>query len=160
MRFQRVLALAAVIEVLSFQIGAGFASPISTDGSDPKTWDAKSDGPIAAPANHKVIFENENIRILSVTVLPGTQEPYHSHPNCSVLVFDSPAKVADHNRAGEVTPRFVVASIPWLGKSVSSNIPFVAVQPPQASHSIANNDTHVLHLIRIEMKKGCEHPPN
>ncbi len=158
MKFCSLLMIAAMGSLVS-QAGSAEQRPISTDGTDPKTWNAKSDGPVAAPGNHQVLFENENIRIMSVTVLPGTKEPYHAHMKCSVLVFDSPAKVTDYNKDGVVTPRVLLAGIPWLGDDAPKNVPFVGVQPPQSLHSIANNDTHPLHLTRIEMKKGCEVPP-
>lgn len=159
MKLCQVLMIAGAGCLISVHASTADQRPISTDGSNPKTWDSKSDGPLAAPGNHQVIFENENIRIMSVTVLPGTREPYHAHMKCSVLVFDSPAKVTDYNKDNVATPRVLWAAIPWQGEDVSKTIPFVGVQPPQSLHSIANNDAHVLHLIRIEMKKGCEAPP-
>jgi len=159
MKLCYVPMVAVAASLVSVQAGSADQRPISTDGSNPKTWDAKTDGPVAAPGNHQVIFENENIRIMSVTVLPGTKEPYHAHMRCSVLVFDSPAKVTDTNKDGVVTPRVLWAAIPWQGEEAPKNVPFVGLQPPQSVHSIANNDTHALHLTRIEMKKGCEAPP-
>jgi hypothetical protein len=78
---------------------------------------------------------------------------------CSVLVFDSPAKVTDYNKDNVATSRVLWAAIPWQSEDAPKNVPFVGLQPPQAVHSIANNDRHPLHLTRIEMKKGCEAPP-
>jgi hypothetical protein len=34
---------------------------------------------IAAPKDHKILLENENVRVLEVTVLPGEIEPVHHH---------------------------------------------------------------------------------
>lgn len=134
--------------------------PISSDGTDPATWDPALDGPIAAPDNHEVVFENDNIRIMSVSVQPGEAEPYHLHAKCAVLVFDQPVKVTDRVGDGEIEQEGLVwASIPWLGEGVPEQIPFVWVQPPEAPHSITNEDTRPLHLTRIEMKKGCDAPP-
>ena len=154
-----VIAIAIIGSLIAVQAGAE-QLPISTDGSDPKTWDSKTDGPLAAPENHKVIFENDNIRIMSVTVLPGAKEPYHSHLRCSVLVYDSPAQSRDYDAKGNLSPRVSLAAIPWLGPDASNRPPLVFVQPPQAPHSIVNNDTHALHLTRIELKNGCESPPS
>src|SRR5262249_40269171 len=142
MKLWHLVTGAAVGAFIFSQAGVADQYPLSTDGSDPQTWDPGMDGPIGAPENHKVIFENENIRIMSVRVLPGAREPYHSHAKCSVLVFDSPAKVTDYNKAGVATARVLMGAISWLGEDVPKNIPFVGVQPPQALHSIANNDTH------------------
>lgn len=158
MKLCHIMIIAVAGSLASVQASSADQRPISTDGSNPKTWDTKTDGPVAAPGNHQIIFENENIRIMSVTVLPGTKEPYHAHMKCSVLVFDSPAKITDYNKDGAATSRVLWAAIPWQGEDAPKNVPFVGLQPPQAVHSIANNDTHPLHLTRIEMKKGCEAP--
>ena len=36
--------------------------------TDPSTWDASLDAVIAAPKHHKVLFENERLRVLDVTL--------------------------------------------------------------------------------------------
>lgn len=46
------------------------------------------DALIAAPSNHHVIFENDQVRVLSVTVGPGETEPPHYHPFPSVFHID------------------------------------------------------------------------
>jgi len=140
---------------------ASFAGPrpISTDGTDPATWDSKTDGPIAASGNHKVLYEDDNVRVMSVTVPAGTKEPFHSHLRCSVLVYDSPGKSIDYDSKGNVASRVTLAAIPWLGDQTPKSPPLVFVQPPQSLHSIVNRDTKSLHLTRIELKKGCEAPP-
>ncbi len=47
---------------------------ISMDGSDPATWDPALDGVLAAPENHTVLYEDDSIRVISVTVAPGETE--------------------------------------------------------------------------------------
>lgn len=46
MRLRRALMFIAASSVLSFQCDVASALPISTDGSAPKTWNVKTDGPI------------------------------------------------------------------------------------------------------------------
>jgi len=125
---------------------------VSTDGSDPAAWDKNLDGPIAASGNHKIIFENDNIRVQSVTVPPHSEEPYHLHPYASILVIDSaPAKIVDRDSKGNVVTTPVVLE-------QAKTFPVIFVQPPQARHSIKNDDpTQSVHLIRIEGKKGIPH---
>lgn len=158
MMLRKVVLVAAVITIA--QAGWAADRPISTDGTDPKTWDPKSDGPIAAPQNHQVVFENDTVRVISVTVQPGATEPFHAHMKCAVLVFDRPVKVTDRDPQGHVEQQPVVwGAIPWLSATAPKGVPFVWLQPPEAAHSITNNDTKVLHLTRIEMKQGCDAPP-
>ncbi|MFZ0671294.1 MAG: hypothetical protein WAM50_13395 [Pseudolabrys sp.] len=55
---------------------------------DPSTWDPALDAVVAAPKHHKVIFENERLRVLEVTLEPNDEEPIHHHRWPSVFVFD------------------------------------------------------------------------
>lgn len=41
--------------------------------------------PAAAPGNHKVLFENEQVRVLDMVVPVGTRKPVHAHCWPSVL---------------------------------------------------------------------------
>jgi hypothetical protein len=160
MKRQDCASIAFALAVAASSICSAAELPRSSDGSDPKSWDPKSDGPIAAPANHQVVFENDNVRIMSVTVAPGATEPHHAHLKCAVLVFDQPVKVTDRDIDGRVETNPVLwGAIPWTDENAPKGVPFVWLQPPEASHSITNNDTRTLHLTRIEMKKGCAAPP-
>lgn len=129
-------------------IATGFAwgeMPISTDGSDPATWDPKLAATRSGAKNHKVIFENDDIRILSVTVKPGEKEKLHHHEWPSVLVIDSLTKLADFDKDGKEQ------KLPLPDKI---EMPLVLKLPPQAAHSVKNLDTKTFHLTRIEFKKG------
>jgi quercetin dioxygenase-like cupin family protein len=37
------------------------------------------DGVIAAPGNHKVLFENDEVRVLETTIAAGEITPLHTH---------------------------------------------------------------------------------
>src|SRR6516165_7144281 len=43
------------------------------------SWPANLDGVKDAPETHKVIFENEHVRVLEVTIPPHSKEPIHTH---------------------------------------------------------------------------------
>ena len=57
----------------------------TTNNADPCTWDPQLDAVIAAPKHHKVIFENERLRVFDVTLEPDDEEPIHHHRWSSVL---------------------------------------------------------------------------
>ena len=46
---------------------------------DPSSWDPALDAVIAAPKHHKVLFENERLRVLEVTLEANDEEPIHHH---------------------------------------------------------------------------------
>ena len=61
---------------------------VSMDGSDPATWDPALDAVPAAPENHKVLYEDDVIRVVSVSIAPGKTEKPHHHRFPSVFVID------------------------------------------------------------------------
>ena len=49
------------------------------DTGGPASYDAI----VTAPDNHKVVFENEKVRVLEVTIKPGEKEPHFTSIPCS-----------------------------------------------------------------------------
>ena len=119
---------------------------ISMDGSDPATWDPKLDAVLAAPENHKVLYEDDLIRVLSVSVPAGSKEKPHHHRYPSVFVIDSMTKVRDFNGA---TNEEIPLPIPD-----KVELPITVKFLPQPLHYVENVDTKAFHATRIEFKKG------
>jgi hypothetical protein len=128
---------------------AAFAQgmPVSTDGTDPKTWDPKLDAAKAGAKNHKIIFEDKEIRVLSVTVEPGEVEVAHHHQWPSVIVYDRPVKSENRDANGKL----LASKMPPPGQR---ELPMTFRVPPEAAHSVSNLDKVPLHLIRVEFKNG------
>ena len=75
------------------------------DTLDASTWDPEQDAVIAAPANHKVVFENDRLRVLEVTLEPNEEEPLHHHRWPCVFVLDQPTGPIHHfSPVGELLP--------------------------------------------------------
>lgn len=122
------------------------ATSRSMDGTDPRGWDPKLDGLAAAPANHRLLYEDESIRVLSVTIAPGETEQPHHHRWPSVFVIDSmPLKMRDFNGKGEEIP---------LPIPEKFEPPLTVKMPPQPVHYVRNEDTIGFHGTRVEFKRG------
>jgi len=108
-------------------------------------WPAALDALAAAPENHKVLFENGEVRVLDVVVPPKTKEPVHAHCWPSVLYVTSGTTYVDYDAAGKVLFDSRTAPVPpfpqveWLG--------------PQAPHAVENLGEDPLHLVRVEIKR-------
>jgi hypothetical protein len=118
---------------------------------DPALWDPNLDAVIAAPENHKVIFENEKLRVLEVTLLADEEEPVHHHRWPSVFVFDQvQGPIHDMAPDGTRLPpnRDVMRAIQaWDGLGC-----LVVQMAPQPAGRVLNSSGKTLHGIRIEMK--------
>ena len=111
-------------------------------------WAVEHDAVPAAPRFHKVVYENESLRILEVTVLPGERETTHHHRWPSVMVVDSRPKYINYDKNGREIPAAVqTTSVPEM--------PIMVRLPAQAEHSIQNLGSTPFHAIRIEYKRLC-----
>lgn len=118
---------------------------------DPASWDPSLDAVTAAPRNHKVLFENQRLRVLEVILEPDEEEPTHHHRWPSVFVFDQ-VKGPIHDMApdGTMLPpnRDVIAAVQgWDGKGC-----LVVHMSPQPAGRVLNASDLTLHGIRVEMK--------
>ena len=121
------------------------------DQTAPAQWDPKLDAVIAAPANHKVVYENDRLRVLEVVLEPDEEEPTHHHRWPSVFVFDQvQGPVHDIAPDGTMLPpnRDVMQAIQaWNGQGC-----LVVNMAPQPAGRVLNASGKRVHGIRIEMK--------
>jgi predicted metal-dependent enzyme (double-stranded beta helix superfamily) len=119
---------------------------ISMDGTDPAGWDPALDGVLAAPENHAILYEDEAIRVLSVSIGPGAIEKPHHHRLPAVFVIDRLVKLRDFNGAtGEEIPLPIPKDVEF---------PITVKFLPQPLHYVENLDTKAFHATRIEFKQG------
>ncbi len=121
------------------------------DQTDPEQWDPKLDAVIAAPANHKVVFENDRLRVLEVILEPNEEEPTHHHRWPSVFVLDQvQGPIHDIMPDGTIAPpnRDIIQAIQaWDGQGC-----LVVNMAPQPAGRVLNASGKTLHGIRVEMK--------
>lgn len=133
----RLFALATVLTALTL-------SPAQAQSDDPDAWSESLDAVTAAPDSHEVLYEDENVRLLSVTIDPGEAEPMHHHRSPSVIMVDSTAHSIyslpdgtsrETQRPGDDAP-----------------VPRVITFGPEPLHSVENIDSIPFHLYRLEFK--------
>jgi len=119
---------------------------------DNSVWDPALDAVTAAPENHKVLFENDGLRVLEVTLESGEEEPVHHHRWPSVFMFDQvQGPIHDFDVDGNILPpnRDVIKAVEaWDGRGC-----LVVHMAPQPDGRLLNASGKVLHGVRIEMKK-------
>jgi hypothetical protein len=149
---KKINPLFILIILLCFINSNSFSQATKADSSiiyktgNPADWPKEKDAVIAAPKNHKII-ENENVRVLEVTVLPGETEPVHSHRWPSVLYIQSAGDFIDRDGAGNII--FDSRQLPS-----PLTFPVTMWKDPEAPHSVENlSKTITVRLIRVEIKK-------
>lgn len=108
-------------------------------------WASAQDAIQAAPRNHRVVLENDKVRVLDVIVPPHTKENVHAHCWPSVLYITEAGKYIDYDANGKVLfdSRSLTAAPP---------LPMTIWKDPEAPHAVENLDDKPLHLVRIELK--------
>lgn len=113
---------------------------------DVESWDPALDAVSAAPENHRVLYEDDVVRVISVSVKAGTQEKAHHHRWPSVFVIDSMVHLEDFDGA---TGKQIPLPVPE-----KFDPPLIAKMPPQGLHFVRNLDSRDFHGTRVEFKKG------
>jgi mannose-6-phosphate isomerase-like protein (cupin superfamily) len=135
---KRIANLAVAVCALS----AAFLLGQTTTNFD-RWWTPANDALVAAPQNHKLLFENDEVRVLEVTVQPGVREPLHAHRYPSVLYYISAAHMKEHPPGRDATDH---------PRKADGAIVFLPIGPP---HQMENLETtKPLRAIRIELKKS------
>lgn len=123
-------------------LGAAFLAGQSTSHFD-QWWKPEMDALTAAPQHHKLLFENEEVKVLEVTVAPGVLEPLHAHRYPSVLYYISAAHLMEHSPGQPTVDR---------GRKDDGSVIFLPIGPP---HQMENLETtKPLKAIRVELKKA------
>jgi hypothetical protein len=112
--------------------------------SDDWSWPPELDGVLAAPESHKVLFENDDVRVLEVIIPPGEREPEHTHRMPSVMIVDRPAMIRYYQGSE------LAFSSP-AGASARATVG--QWMEPEGLHSVENVDVSLYHAFRVELKK-------
>jgi hypothetical protein len=144
------LPVAALILLLGCRNDRGAAVATPRDAvTDPRpapcAWPDSLDAVRAAPANHRVVLENDAVRVLDVTVQPGEREPLHAHCWSSVMYLMAAGRYRDYDAGGAILADAKAAP--------DSLFPLTLWRGPEAPHAVENLDARPLRLLRVELKK-------
>ncbi|MBI3428859.1 MAG: cytoplasmic protein [Actinobacteria bacterium] len=107
------------------------------------------DGVAVAPENHKVIFENDEVRVLETTIAAGEVTPLHTHLTPTVMYVLSGSHFIRRDEHGETI----------LDTRANSDfvLPKVLFAESTPRHTIENTDARDLVVIGVELKKNRVH---
>jgi hypothetical protein len=116
------------------------------DPNNPSSWPDSLDAVVAAPQNHKVVLENERVRVLEVTVRPGEREPLHMHRMPSVMYVMAEDNIRDYDADGKLLYDSRTDKSP-------PKTPYTIWMEPQAPHVVENLSKKPVQLLRVELKQ-------
>lgn len=130
------------VVLMAGALGAAFLTGQSTSHFD-QWWTAENEALVAAPQHHKLLFENDEVRVLEVTVPPGVKEPLHAHRYPSVLYYVSAAHLKEYSPGVPAVDR---------GHREDGGVLFLPVGPPHQMENLESSKA--LKAIRVELKKA------
>ena len=99
---------------------------------------------IASPETHKLVLENDSVRVLRVEIPPGYREPVHTHKENGVMIIEQRARINYFDENG----RLLFSTQPPSEKNT-----VVQWHEPEGPHSIENTDTVPFKAFLIELKQ-------
>jgi len=96
---------------------------------------------VAGGETHKVILDNEHVRVLDVHLPPGQKVGMHSHPE-NVVYYVTGGKVKVTTPDGKTVVREPKAGTATWGGPVT--------------HAVENVGTTEIHLVQTEMKEAAK----
>lgn len=108
-------------------------------------WPPELDALIAAPDHHKLLMENEKVRVLETKINPGETVPVHTHQNASTNYFFSWGDCIRRDDKGEVLFDSKAADV-CLEPGTTT------WQGPLPPHTLENVGDQPIHLISVEIK--------
>jgi hypothetical protein len=137
---------AALIAGFLVAVAGAFAAGVwAQEKATAWAYPAALDAVAAAPKNHKVLYEDEDIRFLEVTVRPGEKENLHAHQWSSIFIVDRLQPLLTNYTADgkSAVPR----------SPADASYPLIRRMGPQPPHQVENLDTYAQHFYRVEFKK-------
>jgi hypothetical protein len=133
-------AIASMIVLLGIGTWSAHAQAPTQDLD--RWWTPQNEALVAAPQHHTLLFENDDVRVLAVTIEPGAKEPLHAHRYPSVIYDEQPSHLAEYLADGTKVDR---------GTRTQGSARFLPVGPP---HALENLGTQPLRVVRVELKKA------
>ncbi len=113
----------------------------------PTEWPARLNVVEAAPKNHRILIENDRVRVLEVTLLPGEIEMLYHYRWPSVLYIQEAGDFIDFDGDGKVI--FDTRTLPE-----PLQYPLSMWKELEARHAVENLSlTQTMRLIRLEIKE-------
>lgn len=110
-------------------------------------WPKAMDAMLAAPDHHRLLLENDRVRVLETRIEPGDTVPLHTHQWPSTLYVLSWSDFIRRDAEGAITLDTRQANLTIAPGAALWSGPL----PP---HTLENTGTTLLHIISVELKNS------
>ena len=118
------------------------ASPVTAPA--PWPWPDSLDALAAASEHHRLLFEDDRLRVIDTRIPPGERTAVHTHRYPSILYVVSTSDFLRYDADGVV--------IGDSRKMPPQVVPSAFRFPPMPPHSVENIGSTLVHLVNVEFK--------
>jgi hypothetical protein len=110
-----------------------------------RSWPPELDALTAAPENHRLLFDNDSVRVLDTSIAAGQTTSLHTHRWPAALYIVSWSDFVRRDECGQVMLDSRTITPPKPGCAMWT--------PSLAPHTLENIGTSELRVIAVELKK-------
>ena len=99
--------------------------------------------PVEKEPHHKVTFENQQVRVIELTVSPGDTTLLHTHGAASVVIFLSESSFAIQNQK----------QAPVVAHVNNGDVAYRDYDKKPVAHTVWSSDASVFRCLVVEIKK-------
>lgn len=111
-------------------------------------WPDSLEALTAAPRNHKVLYEDDHIRLLEVTIQSGETENMHGHRWPSVFAYDAVVPAGTNNFLNGKVDHY-----PRDYENDDWSVPKCGISPYALPHRMTITDPFPAHFYNLEFKR-------
>lgn len=122
---------------------------MSNQTSNTSDWPAELDALVAAPEHHRLLMENDIVRVIDTLIPPGETTNIHTHKWPASLYILSWSDFIRYDPAGNI----IADSRNISQKPLPSSALWSDALPPHALKNIGEKD---IHIISVEIKSSVQ----
>jgi len=111
----------------------------------PEPWPDELDALIASPPHHKLLLENDSVRVLDANIPPGEMTAVHTHRLAASHLVISWSDFIRYDAEG-----IVLLDSRSIGKTIAQHTALWS--EPLGPRALKNVGTNDLHIISVEIK--------
>ena len=109
-------------------------------------WPDSLDALVAAPEHHRLLMENDHVRVLETLIPPGERTAVHTHRWRSVQYCCCFSDFIRRDQAGNIMVDSRTITAPTIGTALWSE--------PYPPHSVENTGNADIRFLVVEIKDG------
>lgn len=120
---------------------------IEADAPNCKTKElvhSSHDGAVCDKRHHKILFKDDIIRVMDVSVAPKQDEIFHRHERCALMYVDKPASIEYYDNVDNPS------TYSWKSDNLT---PRFNVIPSEGMHRVKNVDERAFQAFRVEINQ-------